>query len=155
MYLHQFSIHEIFFFYVKGTKDEDGLHNLLTTADIPESIKVNGDTIKVVHHWCVDKQGSPVAQEGTRAAELGIHPGEPPIRHAFVAKQWRSSGPQHCEKCGRDFRSVVGLNNHHCVKSSGRVDKDGNRIVRSWEDIFGPTPESFDEFMEGFEDGDA
>jgi len=146
---------EIFFFYVKGTKDEMGLHNLLTTADIPESIKVNGDTIKVVHHWCVDKRGSPVAQEGTRAAELGIHPVEPPIHHAFVAKQWSSSGPQHCEKCGRDFRSEVGLNNHHCVKSSGRVDKDGNRIVRSWEDIFGPTPETFDEFMEGFEDGDA
>ena len=92
---------EIYFFYVAGTKDEMGLHNLLKTADIPATIEVNGDTIDVVKHW----------RTGTCCNLTAIEaPTEP---EAFKARI-----PQKCEKCGRSFKSEVGLNSHHCVDRS-------------------------------------
>ena len=47
---------EIYFFYVKGTKDEDGLNNLIQSADIPESIVVNGEVQPVIRHFRMDDE---------------------------------------------------------------------------------------------------
>ena len=44
-------VNQIYFFYVAGTKDEQGLHNLLEAGDIPQTIKIGEKEIAVVKHY--------------------------------------------------------------------------------------------------------
>ena len=106
---------EIYFLYVAGTKDEDGLHNLLKTADIPDYI--NGDEKRqIVNHWRWDLANGFVSIEAPKAPK------------AFIP-----STPQKCEKCGRTFKSEVGLNSHYCRDVKWMYEDP----PRTFEEMFG------------------
>ena len=106
---------EIYFLYVAGTKDEDGLHNLLKTADIPDYI--SGDEKRqIVNHWRWDSANGFVSIEAPKAPK------------AFIP-----STPQKCEKCGRTFKSEVGLNSHYCRDVKWMYEDP----PRTFEEMFG------------------
>ena len=116
---------EIYFLYIKGTKDEDGLRNLIREADLPTSVMryftMNGE-------WM--EESSPTVV------------GEAPVFRE------RKERPQ-CPKCERTFRGEVGLNTHHCVpKRQGEYGSKERR--QRLRDILSGKHDNmtFDEFMD-------
>jgi superfamily II DNA or RNA helicase len=124
-------INQVYFFYVNHKKDLEGVHNLIEQADIPP---------EVIHHYEMEDVSGDVPVGWMKELQ--------PLqrREAWIPIAYAGGGERPvCDKCGRDFRGQVGLNNHHCVP---RRDPDAPR--RTFEDMFGPTPDTFDEFMDGF-----
>jgi len=116
---------EIYFLYIKGTKDEDGLRNLIREADLPKSVM---RYYTMNDEWM--EESSPTVV------------GEAPVFRE------RKERPQ-CPKCERTFRGEVGLNNHHCVpKRKGEYGSKERR--QRLRDILSGKHDNmtFDEFMD-------
>ena len=114
---------EIYFLYIKGTKDEEGLHNLIREADLPPS---------VMRYFTMNDEW----MEGSSPTVVAKAP---------VFRE-RKERPQ-CPKCERTFRGEVGLNTHHCVPR--RTREEGKQRIL---DILSGKHDdmTFNEFMEGW-----
>ena len=116
---------EIYFLYIKGTKDEDGLHNLIREADLPPSVM---RYFTMNDEWM--EESSPTVV------------GEAPVFRE------RKERPQ-CPKCERTFRGQVGLNTHHCVPKRKGEYGSKERRQRLLDILSGKHDDmTFDEFMD-------
>lgn len=123
---------QIYFLYVKGTKDEEGLGNLIREADLPKS---------VIQHYTMNDTWMEATGNTTSIAETPLF------------AQFTTTTRPECEKCGRTFKGQVGLNTHHCAprqnREYGKVQpKDRQRLL----DILSGKHDdmTFDEFIDGF-----
>ena len=112
---------QIYFLYVKGTKDEEGLGNLIREADLPKS---------VIQHYTMNDTWMEARGNTVSIAE------SPVFAHTTTTR------PE-CEKCGRTFKGQVGLNTHHCVPKKQRLNLL-DLFTGKHDDM------TFDEFMDGF-----
>lgn len=116
---------EIYFLYIKGTKDEDGLRNLIREADLPKSVM---RYYTMNDEWM--EESSPTVV------------GEAPVFRE------RKERPQ-CPKCERTFKGEVGLNSHHCVPKRKGEYGSKERRQRLRDILSGKHDDmTFDEFMD-------
>lgn len=84
---------KIYLFYVPKTSDEKAITNLIAKGFPKDKLAF----------YCYD------------ATTQSITPTTVNLNSLKSNYQPRNYSPQHCKNCDRTFKSVVGLNNHHCV----------------------------------------